>query len=478
MKPITPLQRRLAIILLSLVAYAPTLTVGFMWDDHVMIEGNPRLGDWSAAALRQDFSTDVFLGHGDPYYRPAQTLLNRLDYALWGLKPIGYHLTNFLAHTANALLVVELAIAIGFLPMAGLLAGCLFAVHPIGVEQLLIIAGRAELFSLTFILAGLLLLLSRSPLRWALGHAFWCLALFTKESSLVAPALGALVFWFRKDPRSSYQRLLPFVLYLLPYIGLRQAAVGSLVPRWDTTFGITFFVKAFPGVVLQYVQNMILPWNLHSHREMPRLNPLWPTLFAGLITWVWMAFRRKWRLALFVTLWILIVLIPKAPIMMYGNFMLDHWAYPAMVAIALLFGWFFAKMWDGTHTPIKHMSALMIFPLLIGWALMTRLNIALRGSDEKMYRWALNFTTSNPIHYNLGVLLLQSGRPREAMVHFVEFHKSYPNDPGNLHALAQALWLTGDRKIAIKTLEALVARVPTFAAAQQTLSAMKKEQTK
>ena len=38
----------------------------------------------------------------------------------------------------------------------------------------------------------------------------------------------------------------------------------------------------------------------------------------------------------------------------------------------------------------------------------------LRGTDEKMYRWALHFTTSNPIRYNLGVELLQTGRPAEA----------------------------------------------------------------
>jgi hypothetical protein len=42
------------------------------------------------------------------------------------------------------------------------------------------------------------------------------------------------------------------------------------------------------------------------------------------------------------------------------------------------------------------------------------LKVALRGSDEKMYRWALHFTSSNPIKFNLGLLLVDTGRPEEA----------------------------------------------------------------
>ena len=31
------------LVLLAFTAYAPTLKLGFMWDDHVMIENNPHL---------------------------------------------------------------------------------------------------------------------------------------------------------------------------------------------------------------------------------------------------------------------------------------------------------------------------------------------------------------------------------------------------------------------------------------------------
>ena len=87
---------RFMLVLLAFAAYAPTLKLGFMWDDHVMIENNPHLGVLVPALELQgyDFTTDVFDGHGDPYYRPAQTLLNRMDFTLWKLRPLGYHITN------------------------------------------------------------------------------------------------------------------------------------------------------------------------------------------------------------------------------------------------------------------------------------------------------------------------------------------------------------------------------------------------
>jgi hypothetical protein len=148
---------RFMIVLLAFSAYAATFKVGFLWDDHAMIEVNPTLRSWSMKNLQKDFSTDVFSGMGDPYYRPLQTVLNRLDYSLWGLRSWGYHLTNFLFHALNGLLVVELVLALGFPPLAALLTACLFVVHPIVVEQLLIISGRAELIGLSFALVTTLL---------------------------------------------------------------------------------------------------------------------------------------------------------------------------------------------------------------------------------------------------------------------------------------------------------------------------------
>ena len=49
--------------------------------------------------LRWMFTT-FHLGH----YQPLSWLTFSLDYLLWGMDPFGYHLTNILLHSANAVL--------------------------------------------------------------------------------------------------------------------------------------------------------------------------------------------------------------------------------------------------------------------------------------------------------------------------------------------------------------------------------------
>jgi outer membrane protein assembly factor BamD (BamD/ComL family) len=107
------------------------------------------------------------------------------------------------------------------------------------------------------------------------------------------------------------------------------------------------------------------------------------------------------------------------------------------------------------------------------WALGVHLNVALRGTDEKMYRWALRFTTSNPVKYNLGVLLLDTRRPLEAVDYFEEVQAAYPDDPRNVRALSIAYWESGQRKLAVRILEAFVKTYPAPESLQEQLRGMK-----
>src|SRR5947207_12053341 len=142
LKRLSHFQVVFVLLVLSLTAYAPVLRVGFLWDDHVLIEENPYIRSWSMANLKHDFVSTVSNGFGDEgYLRPVVTWSNRLDYSLWKLHAVGYHATSLLLHAANAVLFFELILVLGFSPMTALLASALFAVHPIGVEGLPAVTG-------------------------------------------------------------------------------------------------------------------------------------------------------------------------------------------------------------------------------------------------------------------------------------------------------------------------------------------------
>lgn len=147
--------------------------------------------------------------------------------------------------------------------------------------------------------------------------------------------------------------------------------------------------------------------------------------------------------------------------------MLDHWGYWAAPAMCLGLGLGVEWTWmQQTYPKVRWMAAIY-FPMLVGYALVTRFNIELRGSDEKMYRWALNFTTSIPIHFNLGLVLLESGRAREAIPYLYAAHEAYPNDLNAFHALGLAYWKAGRTVAAYKMLKDLHEKHPDFAPAAQ-----------
>src|SRR5436190_21320890 len=152
------------------------------------------------------------------------------------------------------------------------------------------------------------------------------------------------------------------------------------------------------------------------------MSHLWPLYAAAVVgVGVWAVWKRR-PLVLFCWGWFIVNFLPRTPAMIYGNFRLDHWAYPAVVSIVLPLGVWMARDWDKGRKKRTPWIALLFLPLLIGWALLAHLNTALRGTDEKMYLWALRFTRSNPVKANLGIHYRQTGRPFLALSYLEEVH--------------------------------------------------------
>ena len=279
----------------------------------------------------------------------------------------------------------------------------------------------------------------------------------------------------KKSPRVLYARLWPCLALLVPYLWLRHNAVGNFQFPYDWGYILHFFIVAFPHTLWRYAELIVFPWNLHSHHMMPHLSHVWGLYLLSLPALATFIVYKRSRWGLFAFLWFLICLIPKTPVMIFGNFMLEHWAYPALVGVVFFCGHLLDRAWKTQEKPLSRVAIPAYLVILIVWALIAHLNVELRGTDEKMYRWALRFTTSNPIRYNLGVELLHTGRPEEAATYFEEVRSHYPNDPANLHALAMAYWQSGHHKAAYFLMRHLCQTHPDYTPAQQSLQKMNAE---
>lgn len=148
----------------GLLAHLPALLGTWVWDDHLVV----------GRQLRAFHSlSDVFFppagipGFSAHYYRPLTTASYLLDRFVFGERPLGFHLTLLVAHALAASLVFLLARSLMDRSREGeqaaLVAGLVFAVHPVHVESVAWITARADVMACVCLLAAALAL-RRRPL--------------------------------------------------------------------------------------------------------------------------------------------------------------------------------------------------------------------------------------------------------------------------------------------------------------------------
>ena len=151
---------------LALACYAHALHGGFVFDDTYAITGNADVtgadgvGWWEALPrifLQHDFwGQDIAKPDSHKSYRPLTTLSFRLCHAWGGGAPESYHAVNVLLHALASYLVVTLSRRTGADRPSSLLAGCWFAAHPVHVEAVTGLVGRADVLSSVLLLLGAL----------------------------------------------------------------------------------------------------------------------------------------------------------------------------------------------------------------------------------------------------------------------------------------------------------------------------------
>ena len=170
------------LVAMTVVAYAPALQAGFVWDDDYYVTENELLH--APDGLRR-----IWLSMDSPsQYFPAVYTSFRVEHSFWGLDPFGYHLVNVLLHAANALLLWYLLARLA-VPGAWL-AAAVFALHPVQVESVAWVTERKNLLSLFFSLGSLLAWLrfaesasrARFPL-YAASFLLYALALASKTTA-------------------------------------------------------------------------------------------------------------------------------------------------------------------------------------------------------------------------------------------------------------------------------------------------------
>lgn len=295
------------VVLVALATYILTLGYDFAFDDQLVIPAAWQVGAGSPLeVLRARVEAkDIVL----PYFRPLTALSYWLDGLIWRGNPGGFHLTNLLLHAAVSVLV--LAVARHLLPAgpAPLLAGLLFAVHPVHVEAVAWIQGRVDLLAATGALLAVLLGVAgleaegrRRRLRWAASATAFLAALLSKEVAIVTPLLAALVL-ARKFDREAWPRIragAPLLALMgatvLFYLGLRMLAMGS--PALGLSDGLPLQDRVFLAIRVIPLSVRLLVWPVGlnpAHFVAPQSGPLDLDLFLGILLGLLVVALGIWR---------------------------------------------------------------------------------------------------------------------------------------------------------------------------------------
>ncbi len=277
--------------------YLPALGNRFALDDGPIVERNPAAHSVGAAVRAFD-RTYWPPERAAGLWRPLVILSFAVDWQASGGSATWMHAANVLWHAAATALLVPVLSA--YVPVAAALAGALvFAAHPVHVEAIANLVGRAEPMAAVFLF--LALLAGRAIRRRAGdGQATWPLelallaavlaGLFTKEHAAVALALLALDdFATRRPgapglPRRDYAAVL--VVTAMWFYARSRIVPSDMVAPTFFGLGAVGRISTMLPVVFVLVRLLVWPFDLspdYFPEVVPRLEH--PTLLgaAGLV---------------------------------------------------------------------------------------------------------------------------------------------------------------------------------------------------
>ncbi|MBI4726465.1 tetratricopeptide repeat protein [candidate division TA06 bacterium] len=453
--------RIILILALTVIAYWPIFSADFMYDDRFFVQENPGIREWrNLPEYFASHSSSIAAIKWEGIWRPLRTVSYLVDYKIWGLNPLGFHLTNLLWHLLNVVILYLLLSRLFKNENLSLAACLIFALHPIQTEAVTWISSRGDLMFLSCGLTAFILFMSYEESRkhWALGLSCFSfiLALLSKETAIVLPALFILyryIFTGKGNIRETISRWKPDTVYFLiiaVYFVLRRLALGmvSQCPYWGDSFWTNLFTMI--RVALDYVRLLFLPlWLRVDYVYDLSTNILdWRIIGSlGILTMI-TAFairdlKNKGFLA-FGWFWFVIGLLPVSNIFPITTLLAERFLYLPLIGFAIWAGYLWSSLGNR-----KLAAAILWLILPAMMALTIKRNMEWRSPLKLWTAETARSQNSFIAHDYLGNLYYQNGNLPSAEREFLRALEIDPTYVNSLYGLALVYvqWQKYDRAI-------------------------------
>jgi tetratricopeptide (TPR) repeat protein len=455
------------IALVTLIVFLPTLRNEFVdWDDLKLLLENFYYRGLGWSQLRWMVTTSL-MGH----WIPLTWVTFGMDFLVWGMDPFGYHLTNLLLHTSNAIVLYLVALRLLGLTMAGLdeitlrigagAAALFFAIHPLRVESVAWATERRDVLSGLFFLLTIQSYLKASGAdgalrrRWlACSVGCYAAALMSKSMVMTLPftlilldiyPLGRLGKrwgeWSAPGTRRVLAEKVPYLLLALvgASVAFYAHAAGATMTPLET-LPVSARVPITLSSLWFYVWKTLIPLGLSPLYELPaKVNLLAApflvsALAVGVITAGLLLLRRRWPAGLASWAYYVVTLGPVSGIVHSGpQLTADRYSYLPCLGWALLVGAGVgavarARARETLGQPWAFWAAAAAAVWFSGLGVITWRQVQVWHDSETLWTHALSLDPDSSFAHNaLGHVFLTEGKLSEAREQFQQALRLNPN---------------------------------------------------
>ena len=460
----------------TFLAYLSTLSFGFVYDDKPVIVDNVVIRSWDFLThyLLPQASANVAQPAGGSFYRPISVLWLRLNYAIFGLNPAGWHFALLAGHVLMTYLVFVVVEKLSRRSTASL-AAILFGLHPVHTENVAWLSSVNDLLMSVFLLASFLGYLKfregrRSKLWMATSLVLFLAALLSKEPAAVFPFLifGFAVIFAR--PRSAENSTaawsafkgglvsIPYFMVLVIFLAVRRSMLHGAAQSLAALSWSTMLLTA-PSILWFDLKHLLFPISSSEFYSLTYItapgfeNFLLPMLFLGAVALAvayWISTLPDPRLVIFASGFALATILPTlylraiAP----GNFVHDRFLYLPSLGIVILIALAVesistSKTAPGQKTGVRAKWAVVAI-LCIAAFVGTLIHQLPWASNLLLFQNAMKYAPTNPIvQVNLANEFAGLGHYDRALPLYVSALESDPSSWLSNYNLGYACYRTG-----------------------------------
>ena len=440
------------LVVLTLVAYEPIRHNDFVnYDDDKYVTKNPNVtGGITWPGIKWAF-TKTYASN----WHPLTWLSHMADCEIYGLNPVGHHITNVVIHIINSLLLfLLLSKMTGSVWGSGFVAA-IFAVHPVHVESVAWAAERKDVLSGLFwmltILAYVHYAERPSFKRYVLVVLAFVMGLLSKPMVVTLPFILLLLDWWPLEcialsgnggasatqkrqktdgghPKATLRQLVleKVPLIVLSVISSVMAIIAQRSGGAVATFeniSLDYRIANALTSYINYIGKMIWPSGLavfypHPHIKLSDGTAVICGLLLVLITLLSIYTGRRRKHIAMGWLWYIVTLVPVIGLAQIGTqAMANRYMYIPMAGLLIIVAWE-VKDIIADKRGLQIAACVSAVIVIFSAAIATRTQVKHWENSLTLFDYTLKVTENNLLaENNYGSALFEAGRVDEAIPH-------------------------------------------------------------